>query len=111
MSQALTLALYFLICLETGEVPRFPGNKYFYNCVDDSSYAPSIADLSVWAMTNPKAANHAFNHANGDTFVWRYFFERIGNYFTLEVSSEISLILHAKSTKSWHCLLCGFVNY
>ena len=90
MSQALTLALYFLICLETGEVPRFPGNKYFYNCVDDSSYAPSIADLSVWAMTNPKAANHAFNHANGDTFVWRYFFERIGNYFTLEVSSESS---------------------
>lgn len=86
MSQALTLALYFLICRETGEFPRFPGNKYFYNCVDDSSYAPSIADMSVWALTTPEAANEAFNHANGDTIVWRYFFERIGNYFNLDVS-------------------------
>ncbi|KAL4920529.1 hypothetical protein BDW62DRAFT_7278 [Aspergillus aurantiobrunneus] len=85
MSEALTLALYFLICRETGEFPRFPGNQYFYNCVDDNSYAPSLADLSVWATTTPAAANEAFNHANGDTFVWRYFFPRIGNYFGLEV--------------------------
>ncbi|KAL5046074.1 hypothetical protein BDW71DRAFT_70485 [Aspergillus fruticulosus] len=85
MSEALTLALYFLICRETGEFPRFPGNQYFYNCVDDNSYAPSLADMSVWATTNPEAANEAFNHANGDTFVWRYFFPRIGAYFGLEV--------------------------
>lgn len=99
MSQALTLALYFLICRETGEFPRFPGNKYFYNCVDDSSYAPSIADMSVWALTTPEAANEAFNHANGDTIVWRYFFERIGNYFDLDVSDYSHLrncgIMHA----------------
>ncbi|KAL4761199.1 SDR family oxidoreductase [Aspergillus foveolatus] len=85
MSEALTLALYFLICRETGEFPRFPGNQYFYNCVDDNSYAPSLAEMSVWATTNPEAANEAFNHANGDTFVWRYFFPRIGAYFGLEV--------------------------
>jgi nucleoside-diphosphate-sugar epimerase len=87
MSQALTLALYFLVCREAGQFPTFPGNEYFYNCVDDSSYAPSIADLSVWAMTSPHAANEAFNHANGDTFVWRDFFQRIGEYFGLEVRS------------------------
>ncbi|KAL4943641.1 hypothetical protein BDV06DRAFT_221093 [Aspergillus oleicola] len=85
MSEALTLALYFLICRETGEFPRFPGNQFFYNCPDDNSYAPSLADLSVWATTNPEAANEAFNHVNGDTFVWRYFFPRIGEYFGLEV--------------------------
>lgn len=85
MSEALTLALYFLICRETGEFPRFPGNQFFYTCPDDNSYAPSLADLSVWATTTPAAANEAFNHVNGDTFVWRYFFPKIGSYFGLEV--------------------------
>ncbi|KAL4901618.1 hypothetical protein BDW74DRAFT_187241 [Aspergillus multicolor] len=86
MSEALTLALYFLISRETGETPRFPGNV-FYNCPDDNSYAPSLAQMSVWATTHPDpaVANGAFNHVNGDTFVWRYFFPRIGAYFGIDV--------------------------
>ncbi|RBA21664.1 hypothetical protein FPRO05_00013 [Fusarium proliferatum] len=52
MSMALTLAIYMLICREMGVPPMFPGNKFFFNqCVDDSSYAPSIADLSVPEFT------------------------------------------------------------
>ncbi|KAL4974756.1 hypothetical protein BDW66DRAFT_161055 [Aspergillus desertorum] len=83
ISEALTLALYFLICCETGEFPRFPGNQYFYNCVDDNSYAPT---------------NEAFNHANGDTFVWRYFFPRIGAYFGLEVPETTNFTTAATSS-------------
>ncbi|KAL2831202.1 hypothetical protein BDW59DRAFT_169906 [Aspergillus cavernicola] len=49
MSEAVTLALYMLICKELGEVPRFPGSKYFYEAVDGAH------------------KNEAFNHANGDT--------------------------------------------
>lgn len=86
MSEALTLALYFLVCKETGEFPRFPGNQYFYSCVDDNSYAPSLADLSVWATTQEHTANEAFNHTNGDTFIWKHLFPRIGSHFDLEVS-------------------------
>jgi len=91
MSQALTLALYILVSKERGETPRFPGNEYFYNCVDDSSYAPSIADMSIWAVTNEHCKNEAFNHTNGDVFVWRYFWPRLGKYFGLDVRN-IALI-------------------
>lgn len=85
MSQALTLALYMITCKEMGVIPKFPGNKFFYNSTDDCSYAAGIADLSVWASTQEHTKNEAFNHVNGDTFVWRYFWAQIGKYFGLEV--------------------------
>jgi len=86
MTAALKLVQYLIICRETGEKPRFPGNELFYNYVDDCSYAPSIADLSVWATTQEHTKNEAFNHANGDTFSWRWFFPRLGKYLGVEVS-------------------------
>ena len=74
-----------LICKELGETPVFPGNKYYYNASDDNSYAPSLADMSVWAVTHEHTKDEAFNHVNGDTFTWRYFFPRIGEYFGITV--------------------------
>ena len=87
MSMALTLAIYMLICREMGVPPMFPGNKFFFNqCVDDSSYAPSIADLSVWAVTDEHTENEAFNHQNGDVFVWKQLWGKLGQYFGIEAS-------------------------
>ena len=86
MSEAITMALYFLICREMGEPATFPGNKTFYNTVDDQSYAPGIADMSVWALTSPQCKNEDFVHVNGDVIMWRYFWPAIGSYFGLEVS-------------------------
>lgn len=85
MSEAITLALYILICRELGDIPKFPGNKYFYEAVDDSSFAGGIADMTIWATTNDHTKNEAFNHANGDNYVWKYFFRKVGRYFDLEV--------------------------
>lgn len=86
MSMALTLAIYMLCCREMGQVPVFPGNKLFYSTADDSSYAPSIADMGVWAATSEHTENEAFNHTNGDTIVWKYFWPRLGSYFGINVS-------------------------
>ncbi len=91
MSEAITIALYMLICREIGETPLFPGNRLFYHSVDDSSYAGGLADLSVWASTHEHTKNEAFNHVNGDTFVWRYFFKRLGAYFGLDVGPSVSI--------------------
>lgn len=85
MSMALTVAIYFLTCRELGQIPMFPGNKFFYNAVDDVSYAPSIADMSVWASTNEHTKNEAFSHNNGDYIVWKYFWARLGEHFGMEV--------------------------
>ncbi|KAM0199753.1 hypothetical protein ACHAQD_012050 [Fusarium lateritium] len=86
MSMALTLAIYMLCCREMGVPPVFPGNKFFFNqCVDDSSYAPSIADLSVWAVTDEYTKNEAFNHQNGDVFVWKQLWSKLGAYFGIQV--------------------------
>lgn len=85
MSEALTMALYMIISRELGETPIFPGNKFFYNSSDDCSYSGGIADISVWAATQEHTKNEAFNHVNGDTYVWKYFFQRIGQYFGLDV--------------------------
>ncbi|KAM0332013.1 hypothetical protein ACHAQA_002279 [Verticillium albo-atrum] len=84
MSAALTLAIYILTCREMGEVPVFPGNKFFYNSVDDASYAPSLADMNVWAATSEHTKNEAFNHTNGDVIVWKYFWPKLGRYFGIE---------------------------
>lgn len=86
MSLALTLAIYMLCCREMGQAPVFPGNKLFFSTADDSSYAPSIADMAVWAATGEHTANEAFNHTNGDTIVWKYFWPRLGRYFGINVS-------------------------
>ncbi|KAF4548074.1 Hypothetical protein D9617_32g091940 [Elsinoe fawcettii] len=88
MSEAITLALYILVNKELDEVPRFPGNKYFYHCVDDNSYAVSLADMSVWAASNDHTKDQAFNHANGDTFVWKHFWRNIGRYWGIEIPDQ-----------------------
>jgi hypothetical protein len=86
MSEVVTVALYLLVCKEVGETPKFPGNKFFWNAPDDNSFAESIADMTIWATTNEHTKNEAFNHTNGDTFIWRYFLPQIGKYFGIEVS-------------------------
>ena len=86
MSISLTVALYFLCCRELKLNPTFPGNKFFYNAVDDASYAPSIAEMSVWASTHEHTKNEAFNHNNGDYIVWKHFWPKLARYFGLKVS-------------------------
>lgn len=86
MSEALTVALYFLISREIGGNGLFPGNSFFYDSIDDQSYAPSIADMTIWASTTAHCKSEAFNHCNGDVIVWRYFWPELGKYFGLEVS-------------------------
>ncbi|KAF9884380.1 hypothetical protein FE257_001836 [Aspergillus nanangensis] len=88
MSEAITLAIYILVCRELGQYPKFPGNKYFYEAVDDSSFAGGIAEMSVWASTNEHTKNEAFNHTNGDTYVWKYCFKKIGRYFNMDIPDQ-----------------------
>lgn len=86
MSEALTLAIYILCCRELGVPPLFPGNKFFWNSVDDNSSSCSLADMSVWAATTEHCVNEDFNHTNGDVFIWKHFWPKLTKYFGVEVS-------------------------
>jgi nucleoside-diphosphate-sugar epimerase len=81
MNSALTYALYFLVCKELGEEARMPTNQLYWEGYDDLSDSRLIADLTIWASTNRKAGNQAFNVANGDYFTWRYMWPRIAAHF------------------------------
>jgi hypothetical protein len=74
-----------------GVPATFPGNEVFFNTVDGQSYAPSIADMSVWASTTDQCRNEDFVHVNGDIIMWRYHWESIGPYFGLEVCLSVSV--------------------
>jgi hypothetical protein len=85
MSEALSVAVYFLLCRELGLPAHFPGNEFLWEGVDDKSYAPSIADLAVFASTHDHCSNQIFNHTNGDVIVWKNFWPKIAQYYGLKV--------------------------
>jgi hypothetical protein len=80
MSELLTIALYMLICRELGQPAYFTGNEYFWTSLNNDSYAPSLADLMMFASTNAHTANEAFNHANGDIFVRKHMWQDFVGY-------------------------------
>jgi nucleoside-diphosphate-sugar epimerase len=88
MNSALTYALYILVCKELGHEAIMPTNQIYWNSYDDSSYAPLIADLTIFASTHPRCGNEAFNCVNGDVFSWRYMWPRLVSYFGGAASSD-----------------------
>ncbi|KAJ5335032.1 hypothetical protein N7452_007435 [Penicillium brevicompactum] len=87
MNEVVPLAQYFLICRELGETPKWPGNLRNYHRVEDQSYAPSIADLTVWATTQEHCKDEAFNHTNGDVILFKFLWAHLAKYFNVEVPS------------------------
>lgn len=87
MNEVVPLAQYFLICRELGETPKWPGNLRNYHRVEDQSYAPSIADLTVWATTQEHCKDEAFNHTNGDVILFKFLWAHLAKYFNMEIPS------------------------
>lgn len=77
LNEALTIAMYFLICRELGTTAPMPTNQRYWEGTEDVSYAPLIADLAIFVSTRPPCANEAFNITNGDHFSWRYMWPRL----------------------------------
>jgi nucleoside-diphosphate-sugar epimerase len=71
MNMGVTLALYGVICRETGRPFVFPGSRQQWEGVTDITDARLLARQLAWAATTPGAANQAFNVVNGDVFRWR----------------------------------------
>lgn len=68
--------------------PKWPGSLSTYLRVETQSYAPSIADLTVWAATQDGCKDEAFNHTNGDVIIWKFLWHFLADYFKTPLGSD-----------------------
>lgn len=88
MNEAISMAVYFLVCKELGNETKLLTNEIYFNAYEDMSYAPLIAELSIYVSTHKNCANEAFNINNGDVINWRTFWPRLAEHFGAKATSD-----------------------
>jgi nucleoside-diphosphate-sugar epimerase len=87
------IAVYATISKHLGLPLRFPGKPGAYNALLEMTDAGLLAEATVWAATDERAANQAFNVNNGDLFRWSEMWPKIADYFGLEVAPPLPMSL------------------
>lgn len=87
------IAVYASISKRLGLPLRFPGKPGAYDSLLEMTDADLLARATVWAATDERAANQAFNIANGDLFRWSEMWPKVAAYFDLEVASPLPISL------------------
>lgn len=93
MNLAVAVAVYASMAKELRLPLRFPGKPGAYDTLLEMTDAGLLARATVWAATDPRAADQAFNIANGDLFRWSDMWPRIAGYFRLEVAPPLPMPL------------------
>jgi nucleoside-diphosphate-sugar epimerase len=93
MNLVAVLAVYASISKELGVPLRFPGAPGAYDTLLEMTDAGLLARATVWAATDPRCANEAFNIANGDLFRWNDMWPRIAGWFGLDVAPPLRMSL------------------
>jgi len=84
MNMGTTLACYATLCRALKRPFTFPGSAVQWNGLTDMTDARLLARQLLWASTEPKAANEAFNVVDGDVFRWSWMWGRIAEWFGIE---------------------------
>ncbi|MEW1686196.1 SDR family oxidoreductase [Streptomyces sp. NPDC093594] len=93
MNLAMVIGVYGAISKELGLPLRFPGKPGAYDKLLEMTDAGLLAKATVWAATDPRCANQAFNINNGDLFRWNEMWPKIAKFFDLEVASPLPMSL------------------
>lgn len=78
-----TLGVYAAICRELDAPFDFPGKPGAYHALMELTDASLLARATLWMMTDPCAADQAFNITNGDIFRWSRLWPLLADYFGL----------------------------
>jgi len=91
MSIVPVIAVYAAIMKELGRPLAFPGTAWtsLYQ-VTESSH---LANAALWAATEPRCANQAYNITNGDYFRWRDLWPKIAAVFGMPATDPEPLAL------------------
>ena len=81
ISQMCGLAIYGAISKHLGLPLRFPGKPGAFTAVYQMTEAAHLAEGMLWAATDPRAADQAFNFTNGDFVRWCNMWPKIAEFF------------------------------
>ncbi len=84
MNMGLTLAAAASICRVSGRPLVFPGSEMQWNGLTDMTDARLLAKHMIWAASEARAADTAFNIVNGDVFRWRWMWPQLAEYFNVD---------------------------
>ncbi|MCP3804140.1 SDR family oxidoreductase [Allokutzneria sp. A3M-2-11 16] len=93
MNLAMVIAVYASISKQLGLPLRFPGKPGAYHSLLEMTDAGLLARATVWAATDPRCANQAYNINNGDLFRWSEMWPKIADFFDLEVAPPLPMSL------------------
>ncbi|SFF17461.1 Nucleoside-diphosphate-sugar epimerase [Paenibacillus catalpae] len=93
MNLAMVIAIYASMSKELGLPLRFPGKPGAYHSLLEMTDANLLARATVWAATDERCANQAFNITNGDLFRWNELWPKIAAYFGLETAPPLPMSL------------------
>jgi nucleoside-diphosphate-sugar epimerase len=94
MSLLPAIAVYAAISKALGLPLRFPGKPGAFRSLYQVTGSEHMANAALWAATEPKAANEAYNVTNGDIFRWQTLWPRIAEVFEMPVGDvqTVSLV-------------------
>lgn len=95
MSHLLGLCLYAVISRELGLPLRFPGTRGAFEAMYQYTEAALLARAMVWAGTEPRCANEAFNMTNGEVERWCNLWPHLARFFGME-AGQVQTISMAK---------------
>jgi hypothetical protein len=72
---------------------RFPGKPGAYDTVYQVTESTHFANAALWAATNQRCSNEAFNITNGDYFRWRNLWPKIAAVFEMAVADPQTICL------------------
>ncbi|GAA4014779.1 SDR family oxidoreductase [Allokutzneria multivorans] len=93
MNLAMVIAVYASVSKQLGLPLRFPGKPGAYHSLLEMTDAGLLAKATVWAATDPRCANQAYNINNGDLFRWSELWPKIAAFFDMEVAPPLPMSL------------------
>jgi nucleoside-diphosphate-sugar epimerase len=93
MSILPAIAVYAAISRELGLPLRFPGKPGAFDTIYQVTESTHFANAALWAATDLRCGNEAFNITNGDYFRWRNLWPKIAAVFEMAVAGPQRICL------------------
>lgn len=93
MSIVPVIAVYAAIMKELGRPLAWPGQPGSGRAIYQVTDSGHFASAALWAATDPRCANQAYNITNGDYFRWLDLWPRLGEVFDMTVAEPVPMSL------------------